>query len=221
MLTSDGSLWNETEVYSSEAASYFGELAVDGNGNLFGAARDGGQNGGGPFFKLAHDTFAETTLYQFCQLTNCADGANSTAPPVIDGQGDLYSTTVNGGLGGGVAFRLAPHNGGYTYNAIHDFCSTSTCNTGEVPSALTMDGNDDLFGTTVAGIESAARTVFWLHNGSHGWAELAVYIFCFRNACKDGSKPQAGVVLDAAGHVFGTTSGLGKYNGGNVFEVTP
>jgi hypothetical protein len=42
-----------------------------------------------------------------------------------------------------------------------------------------------------------------------------------KTGCRDGSWPKAGVVLDAAGHLFGTTSLAGYYNGGNIFEVTP
>jgi uncharacterized repeat protein (TIGR03803 family) len=37
----------------------------------------------------------------------------------------------------------------------------------------------------------------------------------------DGVAPQAGVIFDAAGKLYGTTVGGGEYENGTVFEMTP
>ncbi|HEX4294475.1 MAG TPA: hypothetical protein VHZ29_10095 [Rhizomicrobium sp.] len=49
-----------------------------------------------------------------------------------------------------------------------------------------------------------------------------LYAFCPRGYpdCPDGAKPQASLVRDAAGNIFGTTMDGGKSTG-TVFEVTP
>ena len=37
----------------------------------------------------------------------------------------------------------------------------------------------------------------------------------------DGGNPQAGLIFDAAGNLYGTTFGGGAYNLGTLFELTP
>jgi len=36
-----------------------------------------------------------------------------------------------------------------------------------------------------------------------------------------GARPDAGLILDAAGNLYGTTAGDGKKTFGSVFEITP
>jgi hypothetical protein len=56
------------------------------------------------------------------------------------------------------------------------------------------------------------------------WKEKVIHSFGANNA--DGVLPRSGVVLDAAGNLFGTTSNGGKYGisesvGGIAFELKP
>jgi hypothetical protein len=39
----------------------------------------------------------ERVLYNFCSVTNCADGTHSWAGLIFDSAGNLYSTTADGG----------------------------------------------------------------------------------------------------------------------------
>ncbi len=54
------------------------------------------------------------------------------------------------------------------------------------------------------------------------WAEIHDKVLHnFNNNGTDGASPQAGVVVDAAGNVYGTTNNGGTFNDGTVFELTP
>ena len=74
-----------------------------------------------------------------------------------------------------------------------------------------------------------AGTVFKLTPSSGGgWTESVLYSFCAQSNCADGQNPVAGLIFDAAGNLYGTTSGGGVnssscYNVycGVVFELTP
>jgi uncharacterized repeat protein (TIGR03803 family) len=48
-----------------------------------------------------------------------------------------------------------------------------------------------------------------------------LHAFCAKANCADGQEPGAGLTLDGAGHLFGTTISGGKFGGGTVFELTP
>ncbi|MGA2742069.1 MAG: choice-of-anchor tandem repeat GloVer-containing protein [Bryobacteraceae bacterium] len=66
------------------------------NGDLGGTTYTGGANGGGTIFRIT-PSGTLTTLYSFCALTNCADGANPEAPVAQDTDGVFYGTTFSGG----------------------------------------------------------------------------------------------------------------------------
>jgi uncharacterized repeat protein (TIGR03803 family) len=48
-----------------------------------------------------------------------------------------------------------------------------------------------------------------------------LYNFCSLASCADGSVPEGGVILDAAGNLYGTTYSGSAHNQGVVFSVTP
>ena len=66
-------------------------LTQASDGNLYGTTFMGG-NGEGTLFRIT--TSGEfTTLYTFCSLTYCEDGASPRAPLVQASDGTLYGTT--------------------------------------------------------------------------------------------------------------------------------
>ena len=106
---------------------------------------------------------------------------------------------------------------------------------GAIPYAgLTSDGYGNLYGTT-AGLsldgycQKGCGTVFEMMapatNGG-AWTYNVLYAFTMQNG--DGAFPGSGLVLDAAGNLYGTTSGGGSnigicqyYGCGTVFELSP
>ena len=223
-LISDGSLWNEEVIHNFKTGIGPSALLVDSAGNLYGDTSDGGlHNNAGLVFKLAHDTWTETIIHNFCAETNCADGENgASVRPAIDAGGNVYGTTVNGGGGGGVIFRISPTG---SYSVIHKFPNVYT--TGETPlGGVLVDSSGDLF----APLEGAgpninptprAGTLVKLHHGGNGWVVSVLYVFCSKQNCNDGGYPRSGVIFDASGDLLGTTQKLGSHNGGTVFELTP
>jgi uncharacterized repeat protein (TIGR03803 family) len=84
---------------------------------------------------------------------------------------------------------------------------------------LIRDAQGNLSGTTYYGGANGAGVVFELDTSGQ---ETVLYSFCALANCADGSNPAAGVILDKAGNLFGTTISGGE-NGthGVVFELKP
>jgi uncharacterized repeat protein (TIGR03803 family) len=89
------------------------------------------------------------------------------------------------------------------------------------PSAgLIRDAAGNLYGTTTAGGTYNVGAVFELiPAGVATWTEEVLY--SFKNNGIDGTLPFAGLVLDAAGNLYGTTFQGGTYGLGTTFELTP
>lgn len=102
-------------------------------------------------------------------------------------------------------------------------------NDGTYPvSSLIMDSAGNLYGTTLSGgANGNAGTVFELSPQSDGtWSEAILYNFCAQPGCSDGASPLAGLVMDAAGNLYGTTERGGTQTEcgpgcGTVFELSP
>ena len=94
---------------------------------------------------------------------------------------------------------------------------------GKSPHAgLIFDQAGNLYGTTSGGGAHGGGTVFNLTPNADGsWRESVLYNFCSRTNCGDGALPQAGLIFDQVGNLYGTTSGSGAHGGGTVFNLTP
>lgn len=99
---------------------------------------------------------------------------------------------------------------------------------------LIFDQTGDLYGVTQGGGSGAGfrGTVFELTPERGGsWTESVLYNFCSNYVnleCLDGAFPQAGLVLDSAGNLYGTTAFGGNTNDvcgssgcGIIFELSP
>jgi len=90
--------------------------------------------------------------------------------------------------------------------------------------ALIFDAAGNLSGTTLFGGAygtgcNCGGTVFKLTPGTNGkWKEKVVHSF---GSGKDGAYPNAGLIFDAAGNLYGDTLGGGSFGHGTVFAITP
>jgi len=115
-LSVAGGVWTESLAYSFQASpsgSYpvGDKLAVDQNGDLFGATSDGGANDEGTIYELVNNagSYTFTILYSFCALANCANGAYPEGGVILDAAGNIYGTTEYGVTGfGGNAYMFKP-----------------------------------------------------------------------------------------------------------------
>jgi uncharacterized repeat protein (TIGR03803 family) len=204
---------------------YTGSLIADANGDLFGTTIYGGAHGGGTVFEILKTASgyasAPTVLVGFCSLPNCADGQMPYAGLIADADGNLFGTTSGGGEhDNGTVFEIAKTKHGYasTPTTLVSFCSLPNCADGRMPYAgLIADADGNLFGTTSGGGEHDNGTVFEIAKTKHGYASTPTTLVSFNG--DNGDFPLAGLIADAKGNLFGTTSGGGAHNEGTVFEI--
>jgi uncharacterized repeat protein (TIGR03803 family) len=161
-----------------------------------------------------------TTLYSFCSLSGCPDGADPYAGLVQATNGDLYGTTVSGGTSGtntnGTVFKITP---GGTLTTLYSFCSSTNCTDGADPYAgLVQAANGNFYGTTYYGGTNHRGTVFKI---TQGGTLTTLYSFCSQTNCTDREGPLAGLVQAANGDFYGTTQYAGANGGGTAFKITP
>jgi uncharacterized repeat protein (TIGR03803 family) len=163
------------------------------------------------------------------------DGAVPLGNLITDAQGNLYGTTVTGGVnnengvcpfyggdfGCGTVFMLQPHR---VETILYRFCSLSNCADGGFPYAgLIADSSGSLYGTTSFGGSGYGGAVFKISGGT----ETVLYNFCSRSNCADGADPVASLIMDSSGNFYGTTAegGIASNscsNGcGTVFKLAP
>jgi uncharacterized repeat protein (TIGR03803 family) len=193
MLNKSG---EETVLHSftgtgGDGGNPYAGLIRDAEGNLYGTTSAGGTSDAGTVFKLSK-TGKETVLYSFPGNV----GAVPYAGLVRDAAGNLYGTTIAGGeFGYGTVFELSTTGKDtilYSFTGIGD--------DGIHPyGGLVRDAEGNLYGTTFAGGASGYGTVFKLSKTN---TETVLYSF---TGTPDGVYPEAGVVRDAKGNLYGTT----------------
>ena len=195
-------------------------LIFDASGNLYGTTKEGGAFGLGTVFELtpkAGGGWTETVLHNF--NGNGEDGAYPVASMILDASGNLYGTTLEYGVFGlGTVFELTPQTGGgWKEKVLLSFNDHG----GAYPAAsLILDASGNLYGTTYEGGAFGVGTVFELTpKTGGGWKEKVLHDF--NNNGKDGSYPEAGLIFDDTGNLYGTTYGGGAYNVGALFGLTP
>lgn len=199
-----------------------GGLNLDAAGNLYGATAGGGTFGWGTVFELSpgsDGTWNETLLFNMNDLH-----ANSPQGPLIfDAAGNLYGATEGDEIGLNTVFELSPTSSGWTGTVLHTF---GTKETGSVNlSHLIFDGAGNLYGTTTSDGQrclpngSRCGTVFMLSPlPGGGWQETDLYHFSGKG---DGAFPasNAGLIMDSAGNLYGTTV-LGGFETGICFPMS-
>jgi uncharacterized repeat protein (TIGR03803 family) len=227
LMPTTGGGWTEKTLHSFTGTDGFfpeANLIVDTAGNLYGTISAGSARGGGTAFELTPKTgggWTEEILHNF---GNGKDGSSPGAGLIMDTSGNLYGTTrLGGGHSVGTVFELTPRvGGGWVEKTLHSFNNNGT--DGYTPLAgLIMDASGNLYGTTylggIYGSSNAGGTVFELTPAAGGtWTETVLHSF---NNGTDGAQPEAGLILDAAGDLYGTTLQGGVYGYGTVFELTP
>ena len=235
-------LWPETVIYDflpSTGGTPAGTPLLNSAGDIYGVVETGGggslcagaAQGCGLVWQLspgAGGSYLESALQTF---DDGSDGGIPFGNVIADSAGNLYGTTTSGGntsaclgFGCGVVYRLSPNGaGGWTETVLYSFNDSSD---GSVPFAgLAMDAAGNLYGTTLQGghfskiCTQGCGVVFELSPSSGGsWTESVLHAFLGN---PDGNDPVGGVVLDAAGNVWGNTSAGGSHGYGTVFELTP
>jgi uncharacterized repeat protein (TIGR03803 family) len=201
-LSRAGTNWTETVLYSfaggADGVSPTTGVIMDPAGNLYGSTFFG-------VFELTPSAGGWTEQVLFNGFTGTYN-----AGLTMDAAGNLFGSTQN------TVFELSPNgNGGWNWKVIHSF---SVGKDGSAPQgSLVLDHSGNLYGTTAIGGGKNYGTVYELSPGVKGkWKEKILYHF---QSEKQGLYPEAGIVFDPAGNIYGTTVGGGAFNAGTIFEL--
>jgi uncharacterized repeat protein (TIGR03803 family) len=204
-----------------------GSLVIDSAGNLYGVTSGGGAFGAGTFyggtvFELSPNSdgsWSEQILYSF---TSGAGWAPTSL--AMDLNGNLYGATQYGGrkmlsgcVGCGVVFKLKRNSdGSWSERVLHTFGGAGD---GRQPvGAVVLDKHGNLYGACRASQPPGRGMIYKIDDTGN---ETILHTF---TGADGGADPLAGLIMDASGNLYGTTSqGGNDTNGGNgiVFETTP
>jgi uncharacterized repeat protein (TIGR03803 family) len=208
---------------AGDGANPLAGVTRDAAGNLYGTASTGGAKNCGTVYRLT-SSGTYSLLYNFQgQSWGQSDGCAPYARVVFGPDGNLYGTTHSGGNGNGcrnlhgcgTVFMVKPWPGTQeleiyrfgTYDGSDPFYGD-----------LVFDRAGNLYGTTRNGGANLQGAVYKLTPNGGVWTESVAYSFA---GSPDGAAPLNGVVLDAAGNLYGTTSAGGTNGWGTVFELKP
>lgn len=181
-------------------------VTLDRAGNLYGTTTISGGSGGGTVYKLTQRNGSWT----FGLLYNVGGTGSATIGP----NGSLYIAGNNENV-----FNLQP-----PAHFLPNFAGLWTATPlGPLPgpydscSGVVFDPNGNIYGTTLYYGLYADGTLYEISPSAGGWIETELY--SFGNGA-DGALPYAGLLLDAAGNLYGTTSAGGAHGYGTVFELS-
>jgi hypothetical protein len=209
-LSFNGGIWNETVLYTflgeEDGGNPVNGLIMDPVGNLYGTTYNPYNHKSKTVFELSPSGggWTEKVIY---------DAGKGYAGLAMDTAGNIFGATLT------TVFELSPEGkDGWNPTVIHTFpdAAKDGKNANGTP---VLDQAGNLYGSSTNG-GIGPGTVYKLSPGQNGqWTEQILH--SFKGGEKDGAKPFAGVVLDSAGNIFGTTTEGGKFNEGTVFELAP
>lgn len=190
---------------------------------------------------LAGSAFAskETVILPF----DISNGQTPLSGLVADKAGNLYGVTsiggdgqcsdYGGGGGCGAVYELiapAQSGGAWTQSVLYNFQGGADGD--EVIGALIFDAKGNLYGTTALGgsfgnCTYGCGTVFELSPPAvRGGVWTKSILYSFAGGKADGAYPEAALVFDSKGRLYGTTSegagpDCGGYGCGSAFELIP
>jgi uncharacterized repeat protein (TIGR03803 family) len=145
------------------------------------------------------------------------DGGNPTESPLTqDDAGVLFGTVGSGGghaCDCGAVYRVVPST--QTESILYAFPGTPN---GAAPEASVLrDSRGDFYGTTFSGGPNVIGGIVYRLSPSG----VETVLHAFDDVTPDGYQPQAGLVGDSAGNLFGTTFFGGVFGFGTVFQIDP
>lgn len=221
LSSSSGGGYTYTSLFDfngTNGSAPLGGVILDAAGNIFGTTSAGGANGRGTAFRLSDDGvggYAHSILFNFTATS--ATGRAPGGSLIADAAGNLYGTTTGGGTaGGGTVFRLASNgNGTYTHSVLHNL-SISLAGF-DRKSGVVADAGGNLYGTTNAGGTGSGGTVYRLSSDGVGGYTYSTLRHMDNTT---GRTPQASLLADAVGNLYGTATNGGPAGYGTVYRLS-
>ena len=179
--------------------------------NFYGITGTFGAHNAGTVFQMTSGG-GLTTLYAFCDLANCDDGAEPFTGVVQGADGNFYGTTSLGGTstnctsGCGTLFKITPAG---LLTTLHSFSASD----GAIPVGLVQASDGNFYGTTETGGAYNKGTIFQI---TPGGAFTTLHSF----AAADGTQPTCAPLQGTDGNFYGTTASGGSGNHGTVFKLS-
>lgn len=200
-------------------------LTLGKNGDLYGTTNWGGPGSGGPqcqehgcgiFYTISYKGVL-TTLYNFCLVTGCPDGAGASSGVTLASNGNFFGTSGSGGANDdGTVFTITPAGG---LTTLYSFCAQSGCPDGESPGAPPIQATDGNFYGTVS-FGGGADDPGTLYKMQPSGKLKTIYTFCQQVNCNDGTTPSE-FFQATNGTLYGTASGGGLTAAGTIYALTP
>jgi len=189
----------------ADGGNPYAGVTLDGAGNLYGTTTTNSDGGPGTVYKLTHKTggWTLTRLYNSGSFGGMTIGPNGTFYGI-----NAYSAVFN--------LQPPPH---FLPNLLAPWIETTLYSLAAGSyAAVVFDRAGNIYGTTYDGGSYGAGSVFELSPSDGGWTGTVIH--SFGNGF-DGNFPIAGLLVDAAGNLYGTTQSGGDYGDGTVFELSP
>jgi uncharacterized repeat protein (TIGR03803 family) len=228
-LARRNSQWLLTPLYNFaggfDGVQPAGRVTIGPDGALYGTTLGGGYGGScggcGTVFSLrpapapcstALCSWTKTSIYRF--LGYPTDGQAPQGDLAFDHAGKLYGITFQGGSGGyGTVYQLTETNGNWSEDILQSFTGDGN---GAYPlSGVILDSAGNLYGTMLTSSGSGGQ-IYELTPAGSGWTKNDLYDF--QNG-SDGSRPDAGLIFDHSGNLYGAAAGGGAGGGGTAFEL--
>jgi uncharacterized repeat protein (TIGR03803 family) len=190
---------------ATDGAGPYAGLVRDPAGNLYGTTFWGGSDGEGTAFKL-DPSGNFTLLYSFTGSPNY--GVQPYGGLILDSAGNLYGTDSGGGLGDGTVFEIDTSD---TITVLYYFASQT--DGALIFAPVERDSAGNLYGTSWVGGANNDGTVYKVDTAGN---QTVLWNF---TAGVDGARPQSGVVMDAAGNLYGTATTGGANGLGVVYKL--
>jgi uncharacterized repeat protein (TIGR03803 family) len=214
---SSGTLTNPVLFSSSNGGGNIdGGLAADGQGNYYGTTYEGGANGFGSLFQYSSSTGQLTTLFSFDRNPH---GSLPAATVTLDGKGNIYGTTYQGGSHSsasnyccGTVWKYSLSSGSMT--TLVSFDGDTVPADGMFPGGgVTLDSTDNVYGTTIQGGTYGDGTVFE-YSASGALSTLVTF------SGPNGWSPEGNLVFDRNNNLWGITNQGGSSGYGTVYKLT-
>ena len=234
-MTKRGSGWTFAPLYNFNFSEDGGNdgwypwgVVIGPGGRLYGTTASGGLGYGtvfslsppaSLFCRAALCSWTETQLHVFTDAPD--DGAfPGNSDLVFDQPGNIYGTTAGGGSGScmrgcGTVYELSRNNGGWSSSLLYSFQGEP--DDYNPNGGVVFDQAGNLYGTAAAGGDQFGGTVYELTPNNGSWSKNTIFSF---DDGFTGVEPDASLLIDASGALYGTTQAGGPYQNGTAFELT-